>query len=85
MMYVDDIMITKNNSKGIVRLKQFLQHQLYTEDLNKLQCFLGLEHVLTYVRGSIYLICQMKRVCRALCPIEVPTNANKKLLKDEGE
>ena len=43
MVYVDDIVITGDDSGGIARLKQFLQQQFHTKDLGKLRYFLGIE------------------------------------------
>ena len=42
-MYVDDIVITGSDSKGISSLKSFLHSQIYTEDLGILRYFLGIE------------------------------------------
>ena len=41
--YVDDIVITRSNSKGISSLKSFLQSQFHTKDLGMLRYFLGIE------------------------------------------
>lgn len=44
-------------SRGIAKLKQFLLYQFHTKDSGKLQYqFLGLKHVLTYLREHMYLI-----------------------------
>ena len=41
--YVDDIVITGSDSKGISSLKSFLQSQFHTKDLGMLRYFLGIE------------------------------------------
>ena len=43
VVYVDDIVITGSDSKGISSLKPFLQSQFYTKDLGMLRYFLGIE------------------------------------------
>ena len=43
VVYVDDIVITGSDSKGISSLKSFLQSQFHTKDLGILRYFLGLE------------------------------------------
>ncbi len=43
MVYVDDIVITGDDSKGITNLKQFLQKHFLTKDLVKLWYFLGID------------------------------------------
>ena len=43
VVYVDDIVITGNDSKGISSLKSFLQSQVHTKDLEMLRYFLGIE------------------------------------------
>ena len=43
VMYVDDIVITRSDSKGISSLKSFLQSQFHTKDLGMLRYFLGIE------------------------------------------
>ena len=45
VVYVDDIVITGSNSKGISSLKSFLQSQFRTKDLGMLRYFLGIEVV----------------------------------------
>ena len=42
-MYVDDIVITGSDSKGISFLKSFLQNQFHTKDLGMLRYFLRIE------------------------------------------
>ena len=41
--YVDDIVITGSDSKGISYFKSFLQSQFHTKDLRMLRYFLGIE------------------------------------------
>ena len=43
VVYVDGIVITGNDSKGISSLKSFLQSQVHTKDLEMLRYFLGIE------------------------------------------
>ena len=43
VVYVDDIVITGSDSKGISSLKSFLHGQFHTKDLRMLQYFLGIE------------------------------------------
>ena len=43
VVYVDDIVITGSDSKGISSLKSFLQSQFHTKDLRMLRYFLGIE------------------------------------------
>ena len=43
VVYVDDIVITESDSKGISSLKSFLQNQFHTKDLGMLRYFLGIE------------------------------------------
>ena len=43
VVYVDDIVITRNDSKGISSLKSFLHSQFHTKDLGMLKYFLGVE------------------------------------------
>ena len=43
VVYVDDIVITGSDSKGILSLKSFLHSQFHTKDLGMLKYFLGVE------------------------------------------
>ena len=43
VVYVDNIIITGSDSKGISSLKSFLQSQFHTKDLGMLRYFLGIE------------------------------------------
>ena len=43
VVYVDDIVITGSDSKGILSLKSFLHSQFHTKDLGMLEYLLGIE------------------------------------------
>ena len=43
VVYVDDIVITESDSKGISSLKFFLKGQFHSKDLGMLRYFLGIE------------------------------------------
>ena len=43
VVYVNDIVITESDSKGISSLKTFLHSQFHTKDLGMLRYFLGIE------------------------------------------
>ena len=45
LVYVDDIIITGDDTQGIARLKEFLQKKFNTKDLGPLKYFLGIEIV----------------------------------------
>ena len=52
-MYVNDIVITENESKGISSLKSFLQSQFHIKDLGMQRYFLGIE--VTRSKHGIFL------------------------------
>jgi hypothetical protein len=90
VVYIDDIVITGDDSGGIARLKQFLQDQFHTKDLGKLRYFLGIE----VVRSRTCINLSQRKYALDLLeetgllgsrPVDVPMDLNKKLLKDEGE
>ena len=61
VVYVDDIVITGSDSKGISSLKSFLHSQFHTKDLEMLRYFLGIEFCeanmkSSYLKGNICLI-----------------------------
>ena len=63
IMYVDDIVISGSDSKGISSLKSFLQSQFHTKDLGMLRYFFGIEVKLceanmesSYLKGNMCLI-----------------------------
>ena len=43
VVYVDDIVITRSDSKGILSLKSFFHSQFHTKDLETLKCLFGVE------------------------------------------
>ncbi|GJR59853.1 putative RNA-directed DNA polymerase [Tanacetum coccineum] len=43
LVYVDDIIVTRNNSEEITKFKQFLSTKFLIKDLGKLKYFLGIE------------------------------------------
>lgn len=78
MVYVDDIVITGNDSKGIAQLKQF-----HTKDLVKLRYFLSIE----VARSRTCINLSKKKYVLDLLeetglmsarPIEVPIDLNQK-------
>ena len=90
VVYVDDIVITGDDSGGIARLKLFLQQKFHTKDLGKLKYFLGIEvarswkginlsqrkYVLDFLEKTGFL---------GALPVDIPMDPNQKLVKDEGE
>lgn len=56
--YVDYIIITGDDEKGIHELKDFLQRELHTKDLGKLRSFLGIN----VARSNIIHLSQRKYV-----------------------
>jgi hypothetical protein len=54
-----DVVITRHDSRGIARLKQFLQQRFHTKDLGQLRYFLSIE----VAKSQTYInLCQKKYV-----------------------
>ena len=85
MVYVDDIVITRDDQEGIQRLKQHLFSHFQTKDLGKLRYFLGIEiaqsksgvimsqrkYALDILEGTGLLDCK---------PVDTPMDPNVKLI-----
>ena len=90
IVYVDDIIITGDDKKGIDDLKRYLQNSFRTKDLDKLRYFLGIE-VARFKEGIN--LSQRKYVLDILeetgllgsKPMETPMDPNVKLYEDQGE
>jgi len=84
LVYVDDIIITGDDSKGIQEVKQHLDTVFQTKDLGPLRYFLGLE----IVRRPDGLVISQRKYCLDLLhdaghsgckPINTPMDVNHKL------
>lgn len=90
LVYVDDIVITRNDHGGIQRLKQHLFQHFQTKDLGRLKYFLGIE-VAQSKRGVTisqrkYALDILKETGMLDCrPIDTPMDPNVKLVPDQGE
>ena len=90
IVYVDDIIITGDDQKGIEELKNFLRLQFHTKDLGKLRYFLGIE--VARSKDGISLS-QRKYVLDILeetgllgsKPVDTPIDPNVQLCVDQGE
>ena len=90
VVYVDDIVIIRSDSKGILSLKSFIHTQFHTKDLGMLKYFLGVE-VMKSKQGI--LLSQQKYVLNMLSetgklgvkPCSTPMTPNVKLLKTSWE
>ena len=88
VVYVNDIVITGSDSKGILSLKSFLNSQFRTKDLGMLKCFLGVE-VMKSKQGI--LLSQQKYVLDMLSeigklgtkPCSIPMAPKVQLTKEE--
>ena len=90
IVYINDIIITGDDKKGIDDLKRYLQNSFRTKDLGKLRYFLGIE-VARFKEGIN--LSQRKYVLDILeetgllgsKPMETPMDPNVKLYEDQGE
>lgn len=90
VVYVDDIIITINDIKGIQRLKTHLFNSLQTKYSDSLKYFLGIDVAQTSI---VIAINQRKYTLNILNeigiidyrPIDTPTNHNAKLLPGQDE
>ena len=64
VVYVDDIVITGSDSKGILSLNSFLHSQFHTKDLEMLKYFFGVQVMRSrefcYLNGNICSICYLR-------------------------
>jgi hypothetical protein len=68
IVYVDDIVITGDDSKEIQNLKQYLSHEFEVKDMGFLRYFLGIEVTrgskgIFYLKENMYLTCLERQVC----------------------
>ena len=90
IVYVDDIIVTRDDKQGIDDLKRYLQNSFRTKDLGKLCYFLSIE--IARSKEGINLS-QRKYVLDILEEtgllgsklMETPTDPNVKLYEDQGE
>jgi len=90
MVYVDDIVITGNDTTKITQLKEHLFSHFQTKDLGYLKYFLGIEVAQS---GNGVVISQRKYALDILeeigmqnCrPVESPMDPNLKLMADQSE
>ncbi|XP_070012764.1 uncharacterized mitochondrial protein AtMg00810-like isoform X2 [Nicotiana sylvestris] len=90
VVYVDDIIITGDDSVEVTSLKQFLDSQFKIKDLESLHYFLGIE--VCSVSGGVIL--NQKKftsdllqqfACTAVTPVVCPLDLNTKLYADSGD
>ena len=67
VVYVDDIVIIRSDSKGLLSLKFFLHNQFHTKNLRMLKFFLGVEVIRSKQRTMLF---QRKHVLDMLYKIE---------------
>jgi len=58
VVYVDDLIITRDNDANISDLKKFLKQKFETKDLGELCYFLGIE-IINPLKGYGYYKCNM--------------------------
>ena len=66
VVYMDDIVINRSYSKGLLSLKSFLHSQFHTKDLRMLKYFLGVEVMRSKLgillsQQKYVLICYMRQ------------------------
>jgi len=89
MVYVDDLIIFKNDHEAIVKFKSYLSECFHTKDLGALKHFLGVE-VARNPEGKF--LCQRKYVLDILSeavllrakPARVPLEQQRKLAMADG-
>ena len=89
IMYVDDIIITGDDKKGIDDLKRYLQNSFQTKGLGKLCYFLGIE-VARSKEGIIlsqkmsWIFCKKQACLDRIKPVVTPIDHNVKFYEDQG-
>lgn len=90
IVYVDDIIITGDDKKGIDDFKRYFQNSFQTKDLGKLRYFLGIEleqfkEVISLSQRKYVLDILEETGMLGFKPVETPMDPNVKLYEDRGE
>ncbi|XP_043697023.1 uncharacterized protein LOC122647766 [Telopea speciosissima] len=90
IVYVDDIIITGDDSVGIAELKSYLQQKFQTNDLGKLKYFLGIEVAKSqkgvFLSQQKYLFDLLTEIVTiGSKPIDLPMDQGVKLVADGGD
>jgi hypothetical protein len=90
IIYVDDLIITRNNDADIFDLKKLLKQKFEMKDLGELRYFLGIK-VIQSLKGiwllqKQYALNKLTKYGMTGCkPISIPLKQNVKLNVDEGD
>ncbi|KAE8683346.1 putative protein phosphatase 2C 12 [Hibiscus syriacus] len=89
IVYVDDIILTRDDEEEICNLKKLLNKEFETKDLGKLRYFLGMEMARSkeglVINQRKYVLDLLKKTGFLGCkPIDTPMEANLKFNKEDG-
>jgi len=90
IVYVDDIVITGNDTAGISHLQEHLCRHFQTKDFGSLKYFLGTEVAQSkdgvVISQRKYALDILQKTCMIDCrPVDSPMDPNQKLTIEEGE
>ncbi len=90
VIYVDDLIITRNNDVDIFDLKKLLKQKFEMKDLGELRYFLGIEVIQSPKRIWLlqrqYALNKLSEYGMMGCkPISIPFEQNMKLSVDKGD
>jgi hypothetical protein len=90
VMYVDDLIITKDSDANIFDLKKFLKQKIEIKDLGELRYFLDIEVIQSptwiWLLQRQYALNKLTEYGMTSCkPISIPLEQNVKLSADEGD
>jgi len=88
-VYIDDILLTRSNSAGIVETKMYLKSHFVTKDMGRIEYFLGIE--VAHQKCSVLLsqrkhaLNLLEETCSLVCkPANTPMEANMDLCFDDS-
>jgi Reverse transcriptase (RNA-dependent DNA polymerase) len=90
LVYVDDLIITRNNEMEIELIKKNLKQKFEIKELGKLKYFLGIEIAHSkkglFLSQRKYVLDLLKETGKIGCrPLSTPINSNIKLNTEDGE
>ncbi len=90
VIYVDDMIITKDNDVNIFNLKKLLKQKFEMKDLGKLRYFFGIEVIQSpkgiWLLQRQYALNKLSEYGMISCkPISIPLDQNVKLSANEGD